>query len=123
MSDVSQGGALRDETPTVLPGGFRAVARVEELEAGVTFAVETDGLRLCLARVGDEVFAFDDQCTHREFPLSAGEILPDGIIECPWHGAKFDCRTGAVCAGPAREPVAVYDVRIHDGVVHVRVRP
>ena len=122
MSDRTRGDGVDDVASPSIPG-FRPVGRVDELEPGVPFAVEAEGLRVCLARIGDDVVAFDDQCTHREYPLSAGEILPDGTIECPWHGARFDCRTGAVRQGPASRALPMYEVRIVDGIVHVKVRP
>ena len=52
-------------------------------------------------------------------PLSAGEVLPDGTIECPWHGARFDCLTGALRRGPAEESVRAYAVRIEGDSVLV----
>ena len=33
-------------------------------------------------------------CTHAEFLLSDGTLRNDGTLECAWHGARFDCRTG-----------------------------
>ena len=52
-------------------------------------------------------------------PLSAGEVLPDGTIECPWHGARFDCVTGALRRGPAEEGVRAYFVRVEGDSVLV----
>ena len=102
--------------------GFVRVARAADVEPGVPLAVETpDGAALVLARVGDAICALADQCTHREFPLSAGEVLPDGTIECPWHGARFDCRTGGVRTGPATKGVRTYDVKVVEGSVWIRV--
>ena len=70
------------------------------------------GERVCLIRQGDRVSALRDECTHQGMPLSAGEVLPDGTIECPWHGARFDCITGALRRGPAEEDVRAYVVRL-----------
>ncbi len=41
-------------------------------------------------------YATQNECTHAEGPLCEG-TLEGAIIECPWHGSKFDVRTGAVC--------------------------
>ena len=35
----------------------------------------------------------------------------DGTIECAWHGARFDRRTGDVRRHPATDPLAVFEVR------------
>jgi 3-phenylpropionate/trans-cinnamate dioxygenase ferredoxin subunit len=44
--------------------------------------------------------------------MNLGDVLPDGTIQCAWHGARFDCQTGAVRQGPAIIPLPVYEVRI-----------
>ena len=100
--------------------GFAPVARAADVPDGAPLGVTApSGARLCLVRVGGAVRALADGCTHQEFPLSAGDVRPDGSIECPWHGARFDCRTGAVLAGPACDAVRVYETRVEDGMVCV----
>lgn len=99
---------------------MRPVARLADLpDRGLLGVVTESGERICLARVGDEVFAMSDVCTHQEFAMSEGAVLSGARIECAWHGAVFDCRTGAVCRYPATEPLPVYEVRVEDGVVYV----
>lgn len=100
--------------------GFTRAAREDELAPDSMLGVMVDGDRVCLVRHDDEVLALEDRCTHALFPLSRGELLPDGTIECAWHGAKFDCRTGEPCRGPASMPVPTYDVLLHDGEIYVR---
>ena len=51
--------------------------------------------------------------------MSLGDVLPDGTIQCAWHGARFDCATGEVRQIPASEPLPVYQVRIEKGQVLV----
>jgi len=101
--------------------GFEPVARAAEVPEGAPRGVTAPGgARLCLVRVGGAIHALADGCTHQEFPLSAGDVAADGTIECPWHGARFDCRTGAVLRGPACDAVKVHEVRVEDGIVYVR---
>jgi 3-phenylpropionate/trans-cinnamate dioxygenase ferredoxin subunit len=89
------------------------VAKLVDLEEGEILPVTApDGAAVCLMRVGDEVCALLDNCSHQNFPLSAGAVLPDGSIECAWHGARFDARTGAVLGLPAVEPIPTYDVAV-----------
>lgn len=61
----------------------------------------------------------ESRCTHRGGPLHEG-AADASCIECPWHGSRFDRRTGAVLAGPASAPQPVYDVRVDDGTVMIR---
>lgn len=96
--------------------GFVPVASVEDLPVGTMLGVTTpNGERVCLANCGGEIRAVTDECPHQGFQLSVGELSPDGEIECVWHGARFDCRTGAVRSGPADAPLTVYEVRVEDG--------
>ena len=91
-------------------------------DGGTLSAVLASGERVCLIRQGDKVSALRDECTHQGMPLSAGEVLPDGTIECPWHGARFDCVTGALRRGPAEEDVPAYAVRVEGELVLVEER-
>jgi 3-phenylpropionate/trans-cinnamate dioxygenase ferredoxin subunit len=105
------------------PAGFEPVAEEADLaERGLLPVRLSNGTPVCLYRLHGEVGAVHDNCTHADFPMSDGELRPDGTIECVWHGAKFDCRTGAVCRGPADEPLPVYDVKVEGGKIHVALR-
>ena len=104
------------------PSDFVDVAALDEIPGDGTLPVALpSGEHLCLIRCGDQVSALLDQCSHQAMPLSAGEVLPDGTIECAWHGARFDCRTGAVRRGPAEDDVPAYAVRVENGRVLVGV--
>jgi nitrite reductase/ring-hydroxylating ferredoxin subunit len=93
--------------------GFEAVASVNQIPPeGVLGVVRSDGQRLCLIRSHGRVSAVADNCTHQDFEMSLGDVLPDGTIQCAWHGARFDCATGEVKQGPAPEPLPVYEVRL-----------
>ena len=85
----------------------------DQLESGKPVKLEKAGKTICVTRVGDEVFAMDDTCTHSEASLSEGDVT-DFKIECWLHGAEFDLRTGEALTPPAVAPIKVYSV-IVDG--------
>nr|MBP6147612.1 non-heme iron oxygenase ferredoxin subunit [Candidatus Planktophila sp.] len=64
-----------------------------------------------VARIGDEVFAIGDTCSHSDASLSEGDIT-DYKIECWLHGAEFDLRSGEALTPPAVMPVQKYSVRV-----------
>ena len=82
--------------------------------------LEKSGHSICVTRIGDEVFAIGDTCTHGQASLSEGEI--SGFrIECWLHGAEFDIRTGEAVGLPATEPVRSYPVRIDADFVTIDI--
>lgn len=94
---------------------WEVVAHMNELPLGTMMAVVlTSGEKLCLVHTSAGVCALADRCSHRDFPLSAGEVTGDGLIECSWHGAQFDPLTGVMLTGPGGDDVRTYDVRITD---------
>jgi 3-phenylpropionate/trans-cinnamate dioxygenase ferredoxin subunit len=80
----------------------------------------SDGTPICVGNADGQLFAVRDQCPHSAFPLSNGTLLSGARLECGWHGAQFDCRTGAVLEGPADDPLVRYEARAMDGGVFVR---
>jgi len=73
--------------------------------------VEVNGKRIAVFNVDGQFFALDNTCTHRGGLLAEGEVSGHEVT-CPYHGAIFDVRTGAVVGPPARRPVARYSVRL-----------
>ena len=93
--------------------GFEKLASVNDIpDKGVLGVSRSNGQRICLIRSGGRVSAVSDTCTHQEFEMSLGDVLPDGTIQCAWHGARFDCATGEVKQGPALFPLPVFEVRV-----------
>jgi 3-phenylpropionate/trans-cinnamate dioxygenase ferredoxin subunit len=84
--------------------------------------VEVLGHRIALFRIGDEVYAVGDRCSHAEASLSEGEVF-DTSVECPRHGSEFDLVTGAPGSLPATKPIPVYPLSITDGVVFADLEP
>ena len=91
-----------------------------ELQQGKPVKVEKDGKTICVARVGDEVFAVDDTCSHADASLSEGDVT-DFKIECWLHGAEFDLRTGEALTPPAVAPLHTYGVHVDGDSVTVEI--
>ena len=81
------------------------------LVSGKPVRIEKDGESICVARIGDEVFAISDTCSHSDASLAEGDIT-DFKIECWLHGAEFDLRTGEALTPPAVAPVKRYSVSV-----------
>ncbi|MEI7659584.1 MAG: non-heme iron oxygenase ferredoxin subunit [Actinomycetes bacterium] len=93
---------------------------LDELTSGTPKKLEKNGKTICVTRVGDEVFAVDDVCSHSDASLSEGEVT-DFKIECWLHGAEFDLRTGEALTLPATQPIETYPVTIDGNSVTVQI--
>ena len=94
---------------------FRSLSQLENQKP---VKVNLDGVDVCVVKVGSEVFAIGDTCSHSDASLSEGEVS-GSKIECWLHGAEFDLRTGQALTPPAVEAVATYKVEIKDDVVTI----
>jgi 3-phenylpropionate/trans-cinnamate dioxygenase ferredoxin component len=102
---------------------FEAVASIGELaEGAILQRVRAEGDAVCLIRYKDEISAVSDICTHQHFSMSLGDLLPDGTLQCAWHGARYDCQTGEVRQVPATSPLPVFQVRLEGDTVFVGPR-
>ncbi|MEE2822073.1 MAG: Rieske 2Fe-2S domain-containing protein [Acidobacteriota bacterium] len=95
-------------------------------------------LEIGVFRIGEDFYAYDNQCAHRGGPVCQGKILEKveevlaedktsrGLqfskesvhIICPWHGFEYDLRSG-VNAGDKTIRLKKYEVKVQDGSVYV----
>ncbi len=99
---------------------FIRAAKLDDLADPGRMLVEINDRIVVLLRVGGEVFALDDVCTHDGGPLSEGQ-LEDHTIACPRHGAKFDIRDGRALTMPATRPTVAHQVKVEGGEVFVKL--
>ena len=95
-------------------------AELDALWDGAGLGVQVAGRDIALFRLGNEVYATDDLCTHGHARLCEG-FIEGHEIECPLHQCRFDLRTGAPTCAPATGAVRTYPVRINDGRVFLRL--
>ena len=82
-------------------------------------AVDVAGEKVCIINIEGNYYAIGNICTHMGGPLNEGTL--EGFeVQCPWHGSKFDVRTGEPTKPPARQPVSSYEVKIQDNDILVR---
>jgi 3-phenylpropionate/trans-cinnamate dioxygenase ferredoxin subunit len=117
-------GASRPVIESTQPSSeFEPVALITELaEGAVLQRVRSGGDAVCLVRFNGEISALSDICTHQHFSMSLGDVLGDGTLQCAWHGARYDCRTGEVKQDPAPSPLPVFQVRLEGDKILVGPR-
>jgi 3-phenylpropionate/trans-cinnamate dioxygenase ferredoxin component len=87
-------------------------------DRGIRVSVGDD--RIAMFRVGNDVYAIGDVCSHAEASLAEGEVFGTDV-ECPRHGSEFDMKTGVPHSLPATAPVPRYDVSVEDNVVFLHL--
>ena len=92
---------------------------LSDIEEGKPVSLIKNGKALCVARVGNEVFAIEDNCTHQDAALSEGSQV-GYKIECWLHSAEFDLRNGEALTPPAVSPVKTFPVRINNDEIEIQ---
>jgi nitrite reductase/ring-hydroxylating ferredoxin subunit len=82
--------------------------------------VEAGGQRIAVFKLGDGYCAIEDTCPHAGGPLSEGPLEGD-VVTCPWHGSRFNVRTGAVLAPPATRGVKSFPVRVNGSDLEIQI--
>ncbi len=98
--------------PRWVPAG-----RLEDLEPGTLQSWRLEEAPLLLSRLGDEVYAYRDGCPPGSaLTLHLGRVEGTTLV-CPWHGCRYDLRTGKREDGEGKLPVL--PVAVRDGEVKV----
>ena len=96
------------------------IATTSELSPGTGKAVEVEGKSIALFNVAGTFHAIENDCTHQGGPLGEGELAGE-VVTCPWHGAKFNVKTGEVLGPPARKGVRSFPVKVQGNDVLVEL--
>ena len=104
----------------VRTGNIVTVGRAEAGPPGRGATVKLkDGNEIALFNIGGTFHATENFCPHKGFPL-ADSRLYGNIVECDWHGYRFDVRSG-VCFTSADCSIESYEVTVEDGWIRIRV--
>ena len=99
---------------------FVKVGSALEVPEGEMKGWVVNGVKVGIARVEGEFFAFHDCCTHQQYTLSESFLMGHRLT-CDFHGASFDLRTGEVKALPATRDLPMFPVEVRDGDLWVAV--
>lgn len=80
------------------PGGLRQIVVGEQVWV--------------LANHGGEFYALGGRCTHKPDALLAEGLLSEGTIMCPWHGYRYDVRTGRNVHPESARPISCVPVQV-----------
>lgn len=98
------------------PAWQMGIAR-DDLPAGAMRAVQIGGTPVLLCATDAGIRAFRNACGRSVLPLHLGRLAGDHI-ECPWHGCRYDVRTGKRLDGSGAD-LESFSVSISGEVVYV----
>jgi uncharacterized membrane protein/nitrite reductase/ring-hydroxylating ferredoxin subunit len=94
------------------------VATTDELDTDQMKLLHVGERRIVLGKTETKYVAFNDRCPHKGGSLAGGMMIC-GTVQCPWHGSQFDCETGDVKAGPAKDKIESYKITEDKGKVYL----
>jgi len=77
------------------------VGSSEDVPEGGSRSFDAGGRKVAVFRLGGALFALDGTCPHRGGPLGEGTVAA-GIVTCPWHGWRFEVKSGACLNVPGK---------------------
>lgn len=87
---------------------------------GRPYRLEIEEGSVVILRFGDAIHAFKNACAHQGLPLDGGLVdVESGTLSCPWHGFRFDGRSGECLTAPQAQ-LEPYPLRIENGTIYVR---
>ena len=96
------------------------VSPVADFPTETGLRIEVGDHRIAMFRVGADIYALGDRCSHAEASLAEGEVFDDEV-ECPRHGAAFGLADGEARTLPATSPGPVYKGDVEDDVVYLTI--
>jgi len=99
---------------------WQSVAKAADLQPGHGMQVLLGDKILALFNVDGTFYAIDDACTHAGASLAEGPVA-GSVVTCPWHGATFDIKTGAVLSDPAYEGVGTHNVKLEGDDIWIEI--
>jgi len=73
-----------------------AVCSEKDVPLGQKKVFQVKGQAILVYHLKDGFYATQAHCTHAFWPLKGGKILEGYTVQCPFHHAIFDIRTGEV---------------------------
>jgi nitrite reductase/ring-hydroxylating ferredoxin subunit len=109
--DPSRRRATSDAPPIIL-------GSLAEVRARLPLTIESGGRNFRIVESGGDLIAYSTVCPHRLGPLGESEVRA-GIVECRWHGYRYDIRTRQCVSGANCElaPAPKVIVRADSSVV------
>jgi len=76
-----------------------AVGKKADFPAGELVSRRLENENILLCALDDRLYAMRNACLDSVLPLNVGGKLDGEVVICPWHGCRYDVRTGQIQNG------------------------
>jgi nitrite reductase/ring-hydroxylating ferredoxin subunit len=99
-----------------------SATRIGDLPSGTVKTVWIQDRSVALVNLGGTLYAVGGVCPHRDGPLGEGRLVHSELA-CPWHGFRYDLRTGRATVPAVHPGVPTFAVRVVGDEVQVALSP
>mgnify|MGYP001228885894 CR=1 FL=1 len=103
-----------------MPEDYTNLINLDEIPVKGNIAVPFNDLSILLCRVGEEVYAVQNECTHAFSKLEGGRQKGHYLF-CPLHGVRFNLKDGCPQGNLTKKPLKTYPVKIKNGKIGVKI--
>ncbi len=89
------------------------LCRTDEVSEGELREFVVKEVELLVVKYAGQIYCLQARCTHAGAPLVEGELNGD-VLQCPWHGSRFNIKNGLVIRGPAVNQLRMYKCIIEE---------
>jgi nitrite reductase/ring-hydroxylating ferredoxin subunit len=117
LNNVQKREDAKPDIPSIPPDFFK-VAKVWEVPEGEMKIVFKD--LVAVANAEGKFYSFGNICPHAGGPIGEG-FLEGCVVECPWHAAQWDVRTGKALTMLATADIPLFEVRLVDDDIEIKL--
>ena len=97
------------------------VGKTSEVQDGNMMHITAGGKEIVVTKLDGNYYAMDNVCTHAGADLHEGE-LSNNELTCPWHGAKWDIKTGNLISFPQKlKPLQSHKISIENDTLYIEI--
>ncbi len=97
------------------------VGKTSEVQDGKLMHITAGGKEIVVTKLDGNYYAMDNVCSHAGANLHEGE-LNNNELTCPWHGARWDIKTGNLISFPQKlKPLQSHEISIEKDTLYVEI--
>lgn len=92
---------------------FYLLCRTNEVSEGELKEFVLKEVEIIVVKYAGQIYCLQARCTHAGAPLVEG-VLNGDVLQCPWHGSRFNIKNGLVIRGPAGKQLRIYNCIVEE---------